>query len=92
MGKFFEKLRGLEERKRKIAVWVMSAIAMFLVVLMWAAYMRAMVLPAERTEDGRANIAASLAQAAASIPHTAALWIESSVHYLFQQREIIIEK
>lgn len=92
MREFFKKLRELDEKKRKVAVWVMSAIAMFLVILVWAGYMRAVVRPTDDIEQGRANAISSLAKAAASVPHTAALWIADSAHYLFQQREIVIEK
>lgn len=92
MSEFFKKLRGLDEKKRKVAVWVMSSIAMFLVILVWAGYMRTVMRPTDDMKQDSANVVSSLAKAAASIPRVAGLWIAGSAHYLLGQREIVIEK
>ena len=92
MNKFLEKIRGLEEKKRKNAVLIMSAITMILVILIWIAYMRAVVSPIDRVENNQENIETSLAHAVASAPQNVILWIENFMHHLLEQRKTIIER
>lgn len=92
MGNFFEKLRGLEERKRKVVVWVMSAAAMIVVVIIWIAYMWAVSYPAQGVDEKKVGVVPLFGRAAESLPRNAGLWISGAASYIFGHREVVIEK
>ena len=92
MGKFLEKLLRLEKEKRKIAALVMSAAAMIVVIIIWIAYMSTVMRTVEGTGEKRAGFMPLFAKAAQSFPWEAGLWVAKAAHYLFGQREVVIEK
>lgn len=92
MAGFFDKIRELEEGRRKIAAGVMSAIAMIIVILVWITYASMVMGPAKSGEGAGAGIAASLARTTLSFPQTLGSWASSVARYFFGQREVVIEK